>query len=66
MSDLSISMNRAKILTAQIHPPAGQAGIAAGTSYDVMRFHGVLPAGSLRITAEKRYKYILISHRKND
>jgi hypothetical protein len=32
MSGLSISINRAKILTAQIHPPAGQAGIAAGTS----------------------------------
>ena len=53
MSGLSISINRAKILTAQIHPPAGQAGIAAGTSYDVMRFHGVLPGDSLRITAEK-------------
>jgi hypothetical protein len=53
MSGLSISINRAKILTAQIHPPAGQAGMAAGTSYDVMRFHGVLSGGSLRITAER-------------
>lgn len=28
--------------TAHKHPPEGQAGIAAGTSYVVNRFHGVL------------------------
>jgi hypothetical protein len=31
-----------KRLTAHVQPSAGQAGMAAGTEYDVTRFQGVL------------------------
>lgn len=30
------------LLTAQVQPPAGHSGSAAGTSYNISRFHGVL------------------------
>lgn len=43
------------VLTAQIHPSAGQAGMAAGTSYVANRLKGVLNEGIVlgcaRVTA---------------